>query len=188
MQPTPNNPKGAAMKLSLISIIIPFFLIPLACGTDKRDELTNEALANYKEATQKLYIKCGESWYFKITVGNRSGFFEVKGLNYSIQTLDLSETDKLNGIQCRVDVGIGISSIRRYLNGSWNAWESGGFIPTVKIDRKWEMRMVEGIWYIRDYRQYRETFIPIENWLYARDTISLYDLEKADFTCADVPR
>ncbi len=75
------------------------------------------------------------------TVAGSSLWTEVKGLHFSLLTLDaLSEADRANGIQQRILIHVDAAAYRRQGKDSlWGPWQSGlplGLPPTVRVEQR----------------------------------------------------
>lgn len=92
---------------------------PGLVGPFKSD--TSEAEAFVRKAFEKIYTKCGDSYF-----GNTLGLREYKGVEFTVKKIDLSDADRLNGIEWKGIVSISFKLTRSYntLTRKWDDWGS----------------------------------------------------------------
>jgi len=120
------------------------------------DKLTQEAIDLVKERVDKVLIRCGDYWYLKIpvvldTVEYRR--FKKGGRIYETYVQPLSEADKLNGVEWKVDVKYETDNVNQVgkMFGSewtgWSDWRDGGLTREqwlIKKNGKWTMEKPYG--------------------------------------------
>ena len=121
--------------------------------------LEADAVSQATKVWHKRVAHCGGAFYWKVYLGDDLstrkliGITELKDFNWRIESLSLSNADRLNGVEYRGNTYYSISAYRdTEPGGDWRPWLNG-YVSTARTT----LTRINGVWNIEEpYEQLHE--------------------------------
>lgn len=132
---------------------------PVTTGLSPSDEAFQIASGYW----MKKFTFCSGSWYtldewaklvFKENRSNRSAVKEVKDLTITLTPRNLTEADRLNGIEWEGRTRPKATSTRQYENGKWSQWYSN---YVGRQSEQWTLTKINGQWSLGSFKVFFAT-------------------------------
>ena len=105
-------------------------VITLFCASCSSSSLPPDADAEAQKQAQQFVeaqlTKCGDSYYGVRKLANDSGLYQFKNPKVSVKSQELTQADKLNGIEWKGSSTFSAETWRLYdVTGKWGPWRQG---------------------------------------------------------------
>ena len=149
------------MKNYRVSIIVVLLFAVIGCNQQKekvsladtpeqKEEISTESEleSHYKSWFNQRFVREGDSWftihsdltpwdkpYNPLEEWVKNVMVEYKGLTYAVDSYELSEADKLNGVLFEGVVYLKCTVSRYKLSEEWSSWMDSGPLPATWIKK-----------------------------------------------------
>lgn len=114
----------------LLTISITLYTALLCSSCWPSSTLISNSDTEARDQAQKFveaqFTRCGDSYYGIRKVANDNGLYQFRNPKVSVKSQELTQADKLNGIEWRGSSNFSAEEWRMYsVTGEWTSWREG---------------------------------------------------------------